>query len=237
VSGGLHPRLFVTPGQRYGRLTVVEETRIITPRRPQGYRSAICVCDCDAKTVTVEIRNLYNGRTQSCGCLQREQASQVAQHWTRQHGLRNHPLYGTWNGMMRRCYTESDKNFTDYGGRGIYVTEEWHDVRNFIAWIEKNLGPRPEGMTLDRINNDGPYASENVRWASMRRQSRNRRTTKVTEAEATDIRRLYESERHLPRYGNYRTWTMKTLAAKFETSTSNICQIINDKLDVTYEQA
>jgi len=91
------------------------------------------------------------------------------------HGLEKHPLYNTWNGMMHRCYNDRRENFKWYGGRGIQVCPEWHDVVAFIAWIEANLGARPDGMTLDRYPDpDGNYEPGNVRWATWVQQARNR---------------------------------------------------------------
>lgn len=91
------------------------------------------------------------------------------------HGLSRHPLYGTWKKMCRRCEVPTLKDYPNYGGRGITVCAEWHDVTTFIAWIEANLGTRPRGMSLDRIDPDGNYEPGNVRWATWAVQTANRR--------------------------------------------------------------
>ncbi len=78
-----------------------------------------------------------------------------------------------WYKMMRRCYIPKDRSFRRYGGRGIYVEASWHDFSNFYA----DMGDCPEGMSLDRIDNDGPYSKENCRWASRKQQNYNKRTT------------------------------------------------------------
>jgi hypothetical protein len=94
----------------------------------------------------------------------------------RTHGLsRTHPLYSTWGNMMTRCYNPKFKQFKDYGGRGIYVCERWRNPQLFIEDIERLIGPRPEGMTLDRIDNDGPYAPGKVKWSTQQEQVRNSR--------------------------------------------------------------
>jgi hypothetical protein len=91
------------------------------------------------------------------------------------HGLRSHPLYGTWHNMMQRCHYVAGRGYGSYGGRGITVCAEWHDVREFVTWIELNIGPRPAGLSLDRIDNDGSYEPGNVRWADAFTQRANQR--------------------------------------------------------------
>jgi hypothetical protein len=95
------------------------------------------------------------------------------------HGLSGHPLFDTWRNILSRCEKPADKSWADYGGRGIQVFDEWHDVAVFIAWVDANLGPRPEGHSIDRIDNDGSYEPGNVRWATALTQRRNRRPLKT----------------------------------------------------------
>ena len=93
------------------------------------------------------------------------------------HGLSKHPMYATWHGMMARCLNQNDPRYDDYGARGITVCDAWRTLTVFIEWIEQNLGSRPDGHTLDRINNDGNYEPGNVRWATRQQQQQNRRRT------------------------------------------------------------
>ena len=88
------------------------------------------------------------------------------------HGLSGHPLYDTWWNMLARCEDEHHAAYECYGGRGITVCREWHDVAVFIDWIEENLGPRPEGCSLDRVETyHGNYGPGEVRWATPKEQA------------------------------------------------------------------
>jgi hypothetical protein len=78
--------------------------------------------------------------------------------------MSKHPLYSTWISILSRCENPRAQRYRDYGGRGIRVCEEWHDIQAFISYVEQELGPRPPGMSLDRIRNDGHYAPGNIRW-------------------------------------------------------------------------
>ena len=103
------------------------------------------------------------------------------------HGMFGHPLYKTWDGMMGRTSRPNAPAYALYGARGITVCERWQDPRHFIEDILRDLGPRPGGRSLDRIDNDGDYEPGNVRWATAREQRANQRPTpasvsvKVTE--------------------------------------------------------
>jgi Staphylococcus phage HNH endonuclease len=122
---------------------------------------------------------LRNGKSQSCGCLKREQVGTLVSRtrWQGSHGLSRHPLYQLWKRVNRRCYDTTAHNYRWYGGRGISVWEPWrHDAGVFIEYVEQNMGPRPDGMSLDRRDNDGNYEPGNLRWATALEQAKNRRS-------------------------------------------------------------
>lgn len=91
------------------------------------------------------------------------------------HNLRNHPLYNKWAQIKQRCYNKNNKRYCYYGSRGIKMFSGWIECpEEFINWIETNLGHRPDGYSLDRIDNDGDYMPGNLRWTTQRTQNKNR---------------------------------------------------------------
>lgn len=87
------------------------------------------------------------------------------------------PSYFIWKNMMRRCYDPKDCRYHAYGARGIMVCERWHKHANFKA----DMGVRPDGLTLDRIDVNGNYEPSNCRWATLKEQGRNRRGNRFIE--------------------------------------------------------
>ena len=153
-------------GQRFGRLTVLEQFRSASKTNPQPVTRCTCLCDCGV-SVTVAAANLRSGRTLSCGCYSRSLRTT--------HGFSNHPLYMTWRGINNRCHVPTDPSYKRYGALGITVCDRWRD--DFLAF-ESDMGPRPAPeYSVDRIDPSGPYSPENCRWATPAMQQRNRRNT------------------------------------------------------------
>ena len=148
----------IKAGDKYGRYTVLGIFQA-----PKGYQKYAHVqCRCGSAPRYVQIGTLRNGEAQSCGCLHKERVST--------HGLSGTALFIKWSGMIRRCTNPRDKRYGRYGGRGITVCKEWLDVNQFIS----DMGPTfRQGFTLDRIDNDGPYAPNNCRWVTRKVQNRN----------------------------------------------------------------
>jgi hypothetical protein len=165
-------------GQTFNQLTVLSRT-VNTGTRA----TYICRCSC-GKTTTVTGTSLRSGKTKSCGCLRAQNMRKVAT----KHGNSEHPLYARWLNMHNRCYDPTHNRYRWYGGRGITVCERWHD---FKLYLEDVLSTYKPGLTLDRVDNDGPYDPDNFRWASHRTQARNRPACVVTEDEILGMQRMY----------------------------------------------
>jgi len=168
-------------GQKFNRLTALRPTE----KRYQRQIIWLFRCDCgELKESTVYLAR--SGEVKSCGCLRREKASingkitgKINGKLFLRHGhaTRNgkSPTYNTWASMIKRCTNPNYKEFRYYGGRGVAVCERWRKFKNFLA----DMGVRPEGRTLDRIDNNGNYEPSNCRWARAKQQSRNRRNITI----------------------------------------------------------
>ena len=181
-------RIIDLTGKRFGRWLVLELLPDRTAKRGARW---LCKCLC-GKRKSVLPGSLTSGASSSCGCLQRERARVAAlchgHASARARGGRLSPEYRSFRAMRTRCLNPRDKAFPRYGGRGISICARWLDhERGFPNFLE-DMGPRPTGCTLDRIDNGGNYEPSNCRWATAKQQMRNRRVTKLTHQKVAIIR-------------------------------------------------
>ena len=153
----------IQEGTRFGRWTVIRDARCLKNGRTLA--RSLCRCECGTERL-VRHNGLRKGVSTSCGCARLESVTT--------HGLTNSSEYKIWSGMIQRCRNPKDKDYENYGARGISVCEQWNDFVSFI----RDMGNRPSGAhSVDRWPDlNGNYEPGNVRWATMTQQARNKRT-------------------------------------------------------------
>lgn len=148
-------------GRTFDRLTVI--------KRADRPRHWVCRCACGNEK-TVHASNLLDGKSRSCGCLQKERASETSS----THGMTKHAIYHSWSSMLNRCTNPKNEDFKHYGGRGIEVCDRWRYFEQFRNDMLPSWAP---GLTLEREDTNGNYEPGNCRWATQAEQLRNTRRT------------------------------------------------------------
>lgn len=134
-----------------------------------------CLCKC-GNSFVASGANIRKGHTKSCGCYQKERASQVK----KTHGKTNTRMFSIWQKMRARCSNNKSKDFKNYGGRGIKVCESWEtSFECFYEWSTNN--GYTEKLTIDRIDVNGNYEPNNCRWVNRKIQNRNRTNNNIIE--------------------------------------------------------
>ncbi len=164
-------------GKKFGRLTVLKRAE----NTKYGKSQWECLCDCGTQK-TIIGSSLTQGKTHSCGCLMREKAttliaearskiktkSRFAPGYSRRGPL--YHLYSIWCNMKHRCNNPNNRVFYRYGGRGIRYAPEWEEFDSFAKWALEN--GYKDGLSLDRIDNDGNYSPENCQWLTRQDNAR-----------------------------------------------------------------
>jgi len=159
--------------KKFNMLTARKMIGLI-PLGKAGKKRALWECDCDCGKTGVRVTSnaLRNNNTKSCGCYK----TQVIRR-PKTHGYSRTRIYETWSNMISRCEYGNRPDFEHYGGRGISVCQRWRDsFEDFLA----DMGDRPfPRATLERINVNGNYEPGNVRWATQKEQTRNKRNNRL----------------------------------------------------------
>lgn len=150
------PKFIDITGQKFGRWTAKAYIG-------KGYYLAVCNC---GKEKHVKSYHMQSGNSKSCGCL----CSETTIKRLTKHGMTRSPEYESWNDMRRRVFKTNRPNYRWYGAKGITICDEWMEFDAFY----RDMGNRPEGTSLDRIDNTKGYCKENCRWATHKQQCRNR---------------------------------------------------------------
>lgn len=171
------------------------------------YRKIAVRCQC-GNTKVLHLSNLR--RTASCGCITRRLIGESFV----THGMSKTDTYSIWNNMIYRCKSPTYREFHLYGGRGIKVCDRWLKFENFLA----DMGVRPEGHSIDRVDTNGDYEPQNCRWATDFDQARNQRTNKLSMEKAREMRALRKSG-----------WTCAELAKRFDVTKESVYGVLKSK--------
>lgn len=161
-----HSRFIDLDGQKFTRLTVIA---YVGKNGPHHHWE--CMCEC-GNTSYPSSQKLRDGRTMSCGCLQKERLQAAI----RTHGKSQTKIYSIWCNMRRRCQDKRVPAYKNYGARGIRVCDRW---QSFVSFYEDMGDPPTDGHTIERSNNDGDYTPDNCVWATRKDQARNRRNNRT----------------------------------------------------------
>ena|SRR3990167_6143621 len=170
-------KIEIKKGDRYGLLTVIKEVASKSVSSGQKLRRILCRCDCGNKVESYLMNLRKKGHTTSCGCVRTERIVKFLKdggHYVK-HGRYGKREYKSWNMMKQRCQNPNNTNYPSYGGRGIQICESWNNFENFY----RDMGKRPVGTSLGRMNQSGNYCPENCRWETYEQQNNNLSTNRL----------------------------------------------------------
>jgi hypothetical protein len=169
--------------QRFGRWVAVRD---VGPKKTGRQHFWECLCDC-GQVATVSIDSLTTGRSQSCGCFNRERVAELLPQLMTQHGHTaggtTSPTYNSWSSMIQRCTNPSNISYPRYGAQGIRVCERWMTFEGFLT----SMGERPEGTSLSRFGDVGNYEPGNCAWHTRKQQREEARKKRLALAVTNEM--------------------------------------------------
>lgn len=183
-------------GQKFGRLTVLkqEETK-------HKHLRWLCLCDC-GNIKAIQGGSLRGGYAKSCGCLIKDASTSF--------GMRGTPTHNSWAGLIQRCTNSNDKSYKNYGGRGIKVCKRWMQFKNFLT----DMGIKPNGLTIERIDNSEGYSLRNCKWATPTEQQRNKRPEKRSSTGLNGVTINKKTQKYRAHIvANYKTYCLGTFSS------------------------
>lgn len=188
------PKQIDRSGERYGFLTAIEPThrQLSTGRKMPAWKLR---CDCGTEVVAMTV-NLAKGKHKSCGCKRKELTYETCGY----RGDTKKPVYRVYRQMLDRCYLKTAPNYAWYGGEGVTVCERWRRGTNSLTGFQcfiADMGDRPEGLTLDRIDPREPYGPANCRWATWQQQATNKREHYLPEVDLHRLRKARGAARRI----------------------------------------
>lgn len=179
--------------QRFGNWVVLH-------RAPPVKHATLWVCQCGCGKIRhVNASHLLRQRSLSCGCLRTPRLpDDEVKH-------QRNPTYRTWINMKTRCYNPAHPTYRDYGARGITIAPEWHDYARFVA----DMGKRPQGQSIERIDNNASYGPGNCRWACRVEQGANRRNNVLVTVEGRRMPLVHAAREKNVDYGTLRNMVVQ----------------------------
>lgn len=184
-DGYVKTRATYEKGHRFEgtQLTYLGEVRATVSPSGKKIRQVALVCDC-GELCKKAVSNVALASTKSCGCLLRSQITARRDSAVKN---TNHPEYTRYANMIDRCYNKKNKNYERYGGRGIRVCDRWREECTGVLNFSKDMGPCPEGYSLDRVDVDGDYCPDNCRWATYSTQAYNKKKVSSNKTGRTGV--------------------------------------------------
>ncbi len=201
-------------GKRFSRLVVIKQAA----NGNHNHLRWLVRCDCGVEKIVIG-KHLRLGKIRSCGCYRKEKSSLNGKK-AKTHGhsinYKQTKTYQSWVSMKSRCLDKRNKNYKRYKDKKIKICDRWkNSFENFL----KDMGERPEGTTLDRVDNDGNYEKSNCKWVDRKTQARNRSTTKLTMNDVIKIRASYLINKELH----------KKIAVRYGVTPTTIGSVLNNK--------